>query len=156
MRISLIFRVLVFAGFMYSAASAETRLAPLYDPDDFTEEEVLDIAEVVLRHQFQHSLYLRVARKSAVYLSVYGKDPSAEFAKRFEEDVIPPIRPMSKSSDKSDLKFYAGSLKRTSENQVEAYTGEANDLDQDISGVYILEKRRDKWHVIKYRSRNLR
>lgn len=121
-----------------------------------------DIREAAFRYQFNHNISGLQKNAAFYFLSVGAgaKDPSDEFMKRFKDDK-PPVKKVSqsmlgqssevkdKATGKRGLIFFATNLKwvSASKAQIQAGYNEAN-LSAG-SNTYILQKKGQKWVVIK-------
>jgi hypothetical protein len=106
----------------------------------------LDIAEATFRYQFQKNASGAQQKAAAYYLSLFEKDPSPEFLKRFAQHK-PPVRKGSEFKVGNGLAFRVITIKRVSETKVEV-SGGYYEGDLSSSGnSYFVEKKDGKWVV---------
>jgi hypothetical protein len=138
----------VVAGLLCVRAIAEDKPAPPAYDETITEAQALDIAEATFRYQFKNNASAAQQKADAYYLSLFGKDPSAKFLKRFEGHK-PPVKMGSEFEIGKGLKFRVARIKRLDETTVEV-SGGYYEAGLSSSGcTYTVKLKGAKWVVTK-------
>lgn len=118
----------------------------LQNPRD--EASIADIHEAVFRHQFTKNSSAVQQKAKAYFLSIGGKDPKAEFLKRFEGHQ-PPVRVGSEFKEREGLKFNITAVKWIDDNTVEVSGGYFEHGKSSSSNRYHVVRKGGKWRVEK-------
>jgi glyoxylase-like metal-dependent hydrolase (beta-lactamase superfamily II) len=111
-------------------------------------QEAFDIAEITFRYQFKDNASGQQQKAPAYFLSLFGKDPTPEFLKRFAGHK-PPVRKGSEFEIMKGLKFIVTRIKRVTRNKVEVSGGYYEAGLSSSGNTYVLEKKNGKWTVTK-------
>ncbi len=137
--------LLVIGLLCVSSIAEDNPQPPPYDKS-ITDAEALDIAEVTFRYQFEHNASGAQQKAQAYFLSVFNKDPSPEYLKRFEGNK-PPVKNGSEFKIGNGLAFRVGAIKRVSETKVEVSGGYYEAGLSSSGNTYFVEKKDGKWVV---------
>lgn len=111
-------------------------------------QEALDIAETTFRYQFKDNASGQQQKAPAYFLSLFGKDPTPEFLKRFAGHK-PPIRKGSEFEIMKGIEFIVTRIKRVTKDKVEVSGGYYASGLSASGNTYVLEKKNGKWTVTK-------
>jgi hypothetical protein len=130
----------------YEAEQKKKEERERYVPYDesISDAEALDVAEATFHYQFQNNASADQQGAKIYFLSLFKKDPSAEFLKRFERH-MPPIKNGSEFEIGEGLLFNVSHIKRLSKTQVEVWGGYYEAGLSSSGCTYILELKDGKW-----------
>lgn len=115
---------------------------------EISTQQDLDIAETTFRYQFKNNASGQKEEASAYFLSLFGKDPTPEFLKRFAGHK-PPVRNGSEFGIGKGLKFSVMGIKWVTQDKVEVSGGYYEAGLSSSENTYVLEKKNDMWTVTK-------
>ena len=126
------------------AASEKAGLSP-YDKS-ISDAEALDIAEATFRYQFRNNASAAQQQTTAYFLTLFKKDPSPEFLKRFEGHK-PPVKRGSEFNVGNGLSFRIDMIKRVTETKMEVSGGYYEGVKSSSGNTYFVEKKNGTWVV---------
>jgi hypothetical protein len=106
----------------------------------------MDIAEATFRYQIQYNASGGQQKTKAYFLSLFKKNPSPEFLKRFEGHK-PPIKNGSEFEIGKGLKYHVYSMRRLEDTKVEVYGGYYVKGLCALGNTFVVENKGDKWIV---------
>lgn len=131
---------------LYNIALADDKTPPPPYDKSISDAEALDIAEATFRYQFQKNASGAQQKAEAYFLSLFAKDPSPEFLKRFAQHK-PPVQKGSEFKVGNGLAFRVITIKRVSETKVEVSGGYYEGNLSSSGNSYFVEKKDGKWVV---------
>ena len=137
---------LMLAGLLCASVIAEDKPgAPPYDKT-ISDAEALDIAETTFRYQFTNNASGAQQNAKAYFLSLFTKDPSPSFLKRFSKHK-PPVKNVSEFEIGKGLKFRVNSIRRLDKTKVEVSGGYFEGGLSSSGCTYTVELKDKKWVV---------
>jgi hypothetical protein len=127
------------------AFADEKQEPPPYDKS-ISDTEALDIAEATFRYQFEHNASGAQQKANAYFISLFKKDPSPDFLKRFANNK-PQVKNGSEFKIGNGLAFRVGTIKRVSKTKVEVSGGYYEAGLSSSGNTYFVEKKDGKWTV---------
>ena len=137
---------LILLGLLCVRGVAEEKLQPPPYDKSISDAEALDIAEATFRYQFTNNASGAQQNAKAYFLSVFEKDPSPEFLKRFGKHK-PPVKKGSEFKIGKGLAFQVVTIKRVSKTKVEVSGGYYEAGLSSSGNTYFVEKKDGKWIV---------
>lgn len=137
---------LMMAGLLCVSVIAEDKSVPPPYDKSISEAEALDIAEATFRYQFTNNASGAQQKAKAYFLSLFKKDPSPSFLKRFAKHK-PPVKNGSEFEIGKGLKFRVNSIKRLDKTKVEVSGGYYEARLSSSGCTYTVELKDKKWVV---------